>query len=422
VREWWSQFRLSEKALAVKVWVQNRLDPLGVRVQAVRRWWWVFIVVWIALIYVVSYFILPGAVSAAVYQYVMQPVFWLSLAFLAYMGWKYGLQQRPSFSRSLSLMAALYGAFQVAVFVIAGLLTGFGNSPHSHRLPALFGNLLYVGAALIGTEMSRAYLMAVSAHRRRLLGLTLVTLFFSLVSIPVGRYGLLNSPLNALRQGGEVFLPTISENLLASFLAFIGGPVASIAYRGILQAFEWLSPILPDLNWLVTAFLGTLVPALGLLVFREGLPGEEAGGGGGEHKDVGSGSGWILVAVVAVSLLWFNTGLLGIRPSLISGQSMEPTFGLGDIAISRDVPVESLQVGDIIRFRQQGMYVVHRIKAMHYGDSGTEFITRGDGNNVDDPPVSADKVEGKVILVIPKIGWIGIGVRQAISWVGGLLR
>ncbi len=111
--------------------------------------------------------------------------------------------------------------------------------------------------------MCRAYLVAALGRARPLLALVLGVPFFCLLSISFGQLGQLATPAVHCRRCGGIFLPTLSENLLATFLALLGGPLASIAYRGTLLAFEWLSPILPDLRWTVAAFLGTLVPALG---------------------------------------------------------------------------------------------------------------------------------------------------------------
>ncbi|KPL77622.1 hypothetical protein AC812_03655, partial [Bellilinea caldifistulae] len=42
--------------------------------------------------------------------------------------------------------------------------------------------------------------------------------------------------------------------------------------RAVWLLFEWLSPILPDLNWLLTAFIGTLVPLFGFFYLQNSLP------------------------------------------------------------------------------------------------------------------------------------------------------
>jgi signal peptidase len=127
---------------------------------------------------------------------------------------------------------------------------------------------------------------------------------------------------------------------------------------------------------------------------------------------------WILVAVVGAGAVWFNTGLFGVRPSLVSGISMNPTLLAGDVVISHEVPAEKLQVGDIVRFRKGEIYIVHRVKEIHSDESGLWFITRGDNNNVDDDPVKPNQIEGKVVVHIPKIGWVAIIFRRVIEWLG----
>jgi signal peptidase len=395
------------------------LDRIGAWVEAAGAWWWAPVVGWAVAIYMIIHFALPGAVSPGLSMYVIQPLLWFSLAFLAFLGWRYGLKERPSFSRPLVVMAILFGACQVAVFVIAGLFLDFGRSPYSHRPLAVLGNLLYLGTVLAGTEMSRAYLVALFRQHRPLQALGLVNqcLFFSVLNIPFGRFEGLQSPLSAFQTVGETFLPTVSENLLATFLALLGGPVASIAYRGTLKAFEWLSPILPDLQWMVTAFLGTLVPAFGLMVIYNRFLAELASEGKARPQEGQSTTAWVLVAMTAVALVWFNTGLFGVRPTLISGPSMSPTLVAGDVVITRDVSAEAVKVGDMIRFRQEGLSVIHRVVEIQKDGNQIAFITRGDANNVNDPPVSASDLEGKIVLTVPKIGWVAVGVRKVIGWI-----
>jgi hypothetical protein len=54
-------------------------------------------------------------------------------------------------------------------------------------------------------------------------------------------------------------------SLLSSYLALLGGPIASLAYRAPCQAFEWFSPILPDLSWGFKVLLGVAIPVFGFL-------------------------------------------------------------------------------------------------------------------------------------------------------------
>ena len=221
---------------------------------------------------------------------------------------------------------------------------------------------------------------------------------------------------SAVQLTGETLLPSLSENLLATYLALLGGPLVSIAYRGTLQAFEWLSPILPNLSWTVNAFLGTLIPALGLLAIHNQVAAQPASEVNDAPQSTGSVTAWVTVAVIAVLFLGFNTGMFGVRPSLIASGSMLPTLSVGDIVITKNVQPEEVAVGDIIRFRQEGVYTIHRVKAINESSHQYTFITRGDANNADDPPVLDANLAGKVILTVPKLGWVSIAAREAFAW------
>jgi signal peptidase len=99
---------------------------------------------------------------------------------------------------------------------------------------------------------------------------------------------------------------------------------------------------------------------------------------------------------------------------------MNPTLWTGDIVITRDVPPEQVELDDIIRFDYNGVSVVHRVVEIRQTGQGLVFITRGDNNNVDDSPIGVDQYRGKSVLVIPKIGLIGVGVRLIYQGIRGI--
>jgi len=263
-------------------------------------WAWLGVLAGLVAIFLLVNFLLPKTLSVSLNMYVAQPFLWSYLAFLAFLGWRYGLERRPPLSKPLVLMAILAGAFQVALFVIAGLFFGFDRSPYDHRPLVLLGNLAYVGTMLVGMEMSRAYLMTTFKRRNPRLAMVLLSLLFSFVSIRFADFRVLNSVDVAFRVSGGTFLPTLCQNLLASFLVLVGGPVASIAYRGTLLAFEWLSPIQPNLEWIVTALLGSIVPILGLLVIRSQLLPKLASKREAQHQEAPSSASRARVGLPAV--------------------------------------------------------------------------------------------------------------------------
>jgi len=76
---------------------------------------------------------------------------------------------------------------------------------------------------------------------------------------------------------------------------------------------------------------------------------------------------------------------------------------VGDLIITKSVEPETLKVGDVITYMEQGTTAVtHRIIAIN--DDGS-FKTKGDANNAEDrEPVLPEKVIGKFVFRIPKLG------------------
>jgi len=84
----------------------------------------------------------------------------------------------------------------------------------------------------------------------------------------------------------------------------------------------------------------------------------------------------------------------------VTGSSMWPTLTKGDIVFLQGVDgVEDLRVGDIIAFRQDQRFSIHRIVRIE----GPTITTRGDGNLVNDPPIRINDVIGKVPTVFGRL-------------------
>ncbi|MGQ9677594.1 MAG: hypothetical protein ACUVX1_18185, partial [Chloroflexota bacterium] len=200
-------------------------------------------------VYVVGELVLPRFVDSWLGTYVVRPLLWIAVAATTVGMWCRGGRARlgNAFSKALVPAAVLVGAGQVCALVLAGVLLGFGRSPFDHSPAGLAINGFFVGATLVGVELSRAFVLARLGRGKSLVGLGLITVIFAIVNTPLPQ-------LLGLAQGNAVqsipsvasrLFPTLAENLLASYLALVGGPLAAIGYRGVLEAFEWFSPILP---------------------------------------------------------------------------------------------------------------------------------------------------------------------------------
>jgi signal peptidase I len=112
----------------------------------------------------------------------------------------------------------------------------------------------------------------------------------------------------------------------------------------------------------------------------------------------------------------FYTVLTG---SMTPGASNLPGgFSAGDMIFVKMNDPATIKTGDIITYTTDpdgSAYLTHRvvdIKTEVDGQPGLWFITRGDTNRVDDPPVSANRVIGTKVFSIPMLGAILQQIRS----------
>ncbi|MGB6873711.1 MAG: signal peptidase I [Dehalococcoidia bacterium] len=344
--------------------------------------------------------------------YVVQPVLWGLLAWAILVLPKYRSAGGLRLKTTIIRLALIIGFFQLALYVIGGFFSSFGKSPYSFTPTGILINLVFVGSMLVGMELSRAWLINRLGRKHTLLAVAFVAVLYTLLSMPLARITGLRPELASIAYVNSTVLPVLAENMLASFLALLGGPLAAIAYRGILQAFWWFCPILPNLPWAFKGLIGVVVPIVGLVVantIRTSRPRHRQARREGE----GSLAGWVVTTIVAVAVIWFAVGLFPVHPTTVIGGSMRPTLDVGDVVIVVKAPADTIKPGDIIQFREaEGITTVHRVVEIQETEGNMVFVTQGDANRAPDTdPVLADNVVGKVIFNIPKVGWAAIAVK-----------
>lgn len=379
----------------------------------------VLILAYLATVYWLTHYGLPGSMSADMQVYVVRPLVWLALGGVCLLAWRL-TTDRPVADRRFLGLALLAGAFSISALLCAGVLLGFGHSPYSRQAFHMAENVWYLATFIFGLEMARAYLLMAWRNFNGILSFGLVMLVIAAVAIAPAQYTRLDDQDYVLQTLGRTMAPGLSESVLATFLASIGGPLPAFIYHFTLEGFRWLSPILPKLEWEIAAFVGTLTPALAMLVVRDAyFQGIESASGEAEAQKVNSGFSPLLLFAGAalVGLIWLNTGMLGVRPMVVSGPSMKPSLEAGDVVIVNEIDPRSVKVGDIIKFKLGPRFVVHRVVQIAPTKSGPVFVTKGDNNNVNDPPITAAQIEGKVILDVPYVGRLTTAVRDAINGV-----
>lgn len=386
---------------------------------------WYIILGLLALVYITINYILSGTYIEV---YLIRPLLWISLALTTFFiaknqgvnFLKFKKIRRWNLGKNPIQSGLLLGAFQVALLIIIGIFFSFGSSPYARTPLPMLQNAFYIGALLVGTEFSRAYILkkAVKNPRKyQTLAIILTTLLYVVILTSPSKFAnfSLNDPVKTLEFLGGTIIVALAINLLATYLAYLGGATASLSYMGTLLAFEWFSPVLPNPHWIVLALAGTLAPAIGFIILQDSVLITNKKTSRKSSKRYKTDHGWTSIAIFSIIIIFFSYGYLGIQPTVIYSGSMQPTYNVGDIVFVSNVEISQIHIGDPIQYvAEDNILIIHRV-IERYQDENNQlfFITQGDANDNPDPhPVLHQNVQGKVTFKIPLLGWVQIYTKS----------
>jgi signal peptidase len=377
-----------------------------------RRVW--LVVLALAVVYLLANLVLPQMqLDSSVKSYILPALLWGLVTVLIWRLPRYWPSGKSGSHSGLIQMGLVLGLSQIVIYGLAGLFSGFGKSPSSFTPINILLNLIITSAMLIGMESSRAWLLN-HAGKRIFLSLILVSSFLGLLSFTPGQLTGMKANMATISFAASYLLPALAESLLASLLAMLAGPKASIAYRGLLLAFWVFCPILPDLSWSARGLIGVLVPLIALIIVWNIYAASNLHGKPKKQSSGGLPVGWIITSVVSVLIIWFAVGIFPVHPVMIATGSMSPVIYAGDIVIIAKSSEKNFEIGDIIEFRKSNnVNVVHRIVAINNSGDQKTYTTKGDANDsIDTDPVIPENVVGKVVYTVPKLGWAASAVKS----------
>lgn len=307
---------------------------------------------------------------------------------------------------SLYFWAFCFAFIMIVVQVIAGLIDGLGKSPYDHSVTGIISNTIIFTLVLIGHELARHYLINSITREESYRIFILVALLMALVAFPITKFTSFKSYEEIVKFLAQFLVPEFSKNLLATVLVFYGGPISSIIFMGTLDAFHWLSPILPDLKWITASLVGILTPVF-LLSVAQIIYEDESRIRKRKDKEEDNPLSWMITMLASIGIIWFSVGVFPIYPSVIATGSMIPMIQPGDvILVDKKVDAMELGKGDIIQFRRENILISHRIIDVIEKDGVKSYRTQGDNNSGPDQEiVKPEDVKGEIFKVIPKIGW-----------------
>ncbi|WP_461207716.1 signal peptidase I [Clostridium sp. DL1XJH146] len=347
-----------------------------------------------------------------IFKFIVIPILWCIVVGFVWLLPRIRAKSKLKYRGLINCWALIFAVLYIAIAIFAGfIIDGFGKSPYDHSFAGIIVNIIYVGAALVGREFVRSYLANSLTKKGNFLIFILIALFMTVISISFNRYIKIEGNVELVEFMAQYFVPEFSQNLFSTYLVFLGGPLTSIIYLGIVQGFHWFSPILPNLKWITTALVGVLSPVFFLMLLESIYLKETKQLKRIEEQDTPVKS--IITCVIAIGIIWFSVGVFPISPSVIATGSMEPFIKPGDVILVKKIEVDDIKIDDIIQFERGNILISHRVVGIVEEDNTIGYQTKGDNNSSPDIEiVKQEEVRGKVIKVVPKIGWPTLFIKS----------
>lgn len=116
--------------------------------------------------------------------------------------------------------------------------------------------------------------------------------------------------------------------------------------------------------------------------------------------------GSLLVMILMAKSKGETPMLFGYQLYVVQSGSMEPTFPIGTVILSK-VPknTSDLQVGQIVTFVDKGITITHRIVEVDHKQGETEYRTKGDNpeNSIDPDVLTPNRVKAVFVFRIPLV-------------------
>ncbi|MEM3578324.1 MAG: signal peptidase I [Candidatus Bathyarchaeia archaeon] len=374
---------------------------------------------------ILTVYLLTNLIIPAVFKgetiFIMDTALWASIIVASILIQKLSQTRLWQTDKTVIQLAIIITVFQIFLSVFMAFFMGFGKNASVWTPSTLTIYFPFLLSPFLATEISRAFLAQTISKHKPTMAILAISLFYTLLTPTIPNYQNLTSALAIAEFLIRTLIPTLATSLLATYLAYLGGFPANLAYMAVPTFFTWFSPILPNIQWQTQSILTVIATTVGFIILDttvKPLP-TTAKERRQIHRIRITKKGknqtvyWTAIALIGVVAVWSTTGLLGFTPTIIASGSMQPTLNPGDIAIVVATPTKTIKIGDIIQYQTTAEApTIHRVIDKYESGGTTWFITQGDANNAPDDPVNERQVMGKVIATIPQLGWVSVYLKE----------
>lgn len=344
----------------------------------------------------------------AIYLYIINPLFWITLAvFLKIaIGKSY---QKSKIKKEVIQYILIAVIIYILTYMISGLFITFGNNPYFTTVKGFLINLWMFGTVIISKEYIRYRLINNVYENDKKEIAILVSLIYIIIEIGLNKY--VNTKITllfALKDICQNLIPLIAKNVLYSYISMKSDWKPASIYELFTKLYLWLSPILPNAPWIMVAIIETTIPTILFFYIRYANSKNSEIKSRQEIENVNPKNSIPLVVLV-ILVIWFTIGVFPIKPIAIASGSMEKELYVGDVVIVKKCNANDIVNGDIIQYQMKGYTVIHRVIEKKQKNGEYYFTTKGDNNPSEDKEsVKEEQVLGKVIFKVKYLGYPAI--------------
>ena len=174
-------------------------------------------------------------------------------------------------------------------------------------------------------------------------------------------------------------LPSISENILCSYLGLNLGYKPGIVYLLIMNLYKYLLPIIPNPNEYLYSLIFLIFPLIVLIKIKNWFKKDRIEEVTFENYRQNKKELLFLIPLIIFScaLIYVVSGYFRYYAIAVASGSMEPKISKGDVVIV-DKNYNEIKVGDVLAYKHDGKVIVHRIYRIVKNNDEYFIYTKGD--------------------------------------------
>ena len=312
------------------------------------------------------------------------------------------------YKKDIMLIVVIFSFAYYLITYFFGIFTGFNRTPYSLEITTIIRNIAPVIMIIILSEMLR-YMLVVKSNKYKWLLVSIALIFTALdltLIIHTFDFNLADDVLLFLVM---FLIPSISKNLLLTYLAYKVGYKAPIIYRLIFELPIFMVPIIPYFGIYVGSLLLLVKPAILAYIIYLTYDRLEYKEVVARPKNKAFNGALIVICIPLLIMILLTTNWFRIGAVTIGSGSMSPEIRRGDVVIVQHLrgnDIDYLVEGDVLVFKKADLIIVHRLVRIIDTGERRYFFTQGDANESEDGwALTEADILGRTNI---RIRWIGL--------------